>query len=300
METKLVARRVRPSILCVASLQFFLSFTAGSKAGETLSKEPGDTLAGVPTNGEKMIDYYVLGVSRRGLVVNAQTGQEMSEWRTSSADGNHTDITWIDPNNPPEKTGKPLSIEEWSIKDNCSGGEAFLWVSAYRNDYPERSRSKRFRIETTRAELSGRGEWIDITTGGSCGTNGQPYALLKVTTAPYSLRVWGNLYKADGVTIGRRFFWQQTVTYIPSAYNSCWASDAMSSRPAIKREEAWWDSSHGWTLGSSGSMGANGEPDGEHVNYGRWTMIGKGAGYGWALGRMGSGARGCLSQHFAK
>ena len=232
--------------------------------------------------GETMSDYYTFAARRAGLIVNSRTGQKMTQWVTRPTDTTHTDVAWVNPNVPRGADGKPASIEEWSIKSNCAGGKAFTWVDSYRSDDAKSSTQKRFKIATTRAEIRvGDGQWVDITGGGSCGTNGQPYALNDVTLTPYSLRVWGNIYKIDGTTVGRKFFWQHTLTYEPNAANPCWKQDALKTRPAIKHEEAWWDSVHGWAFHSSGSMGDIGQPDGVTVTYGRWQMVGKGVGHGW-------------------
>ncbi len=232
-------------------------------------------------NGESMSDYYTLGVRRAGLMINSGTGQKVSRWMTTPISPTRTDFTWDDPNDRPSGAGKPINIEEWSVKSNCAGGRSFVWLDAFRNDFADSVVHHRFKIKTSRAEIRiGNGPWVDITAGGSCGTDGQPYALLDVTTDPYSLRVWADIYTVDEVTVGRRFFWQATMSYVAAAKNPCWKQDANQMRPAIKQEEAWWDSTTGWGPGS-GSIGANEQPDGKQVHYGRWQMIGKGAGDGW-------------------
>ena len=264
----------------VIFLTLWLTNEASARAGAS-SQDPNDVLSQLHLNGESMSDYYTLGVRRAGLMINSSTGQKVSQWMTNPITPTRTDFTWGDPNNWPSAAGQPVNVEEWSIKSNCAGGRTFVWLDAFRNDYANSAVHNRFKISTTRAEIRvGNGPWIDITAGGACGTDGQPYALHDVTTDQYSLRVWGNIYKINGVTVGRRFFWQETMSYVAAAKNVCWKTDTDQIRPAIKQEEAWWDSTNGWKPGS-GSIGPNKEPDGEQVIYGRWQMIGKGAGDGW-------------------
>lgn len=249
--------------------------------GSCLDRRDGDVFSQLHFNGETMSDYYTLGAKRAGLLVYSKTGLRLSQWATTPVAPGRTDFTWGDPRHWPSQPGKPIHVEEWSIKSNCAGGKTFVWMDAYRNDYVRSSLQHRYKVETTRAEFRvGEGPWVDITAGGACGTMGQPYALHDVTTDPYSLRVWGNIYTADGQSVGRRFFWQHTISYVPDARNSCWKADAEKTRPAIKQEEAWWDSFNGWTLGT-GAASQNGEPDGSQVAYARWQMVGKGVGGGW-------------------
>jgi hypothetical protein len=254
-----------------------LRFASASASDQDLS----DVFKQLDFNGESMSDYYSLGMRRAGLMINSSTGQRVSQWMSKPVSPTRTDFIWGDPDKWPSDAGKPINIEEWSIKSNCAGGRTFVWLDAFRNDYANSDVHNRFRIATTRAEIRvSNGPWIDITAGGACGFDGQPYALNEVTTGQYSLRAWGNIYKVDNVTVGTRFFWQETMSYVAAARNTCWKTDKSPIRPAIKQEEAWWDSTSGWQPGS-GSIGPNREPDGERVNYGRWQMIGKGAGSGW-------------------
>ena len=232
--------------------------------------------------GETMSDYYTFASRRAGLIVNSRTGQKMTQWVTKPTAATHTDVAWVNPNVRRGADGKPASVEEWTIKSNCVGGKGFTWIDSYRSDDPKSSTQKRFKIATTRAEIRvADGQWVDITNGGDCGTKGQPYALNDVTLTPYSLRVWGNIYMIDGITVGRKFFWQHTLTYVSAATNPCWQQDALKTRSAIKQEEAWWDSVHGWAFHSVGSLSKLGQPDGVTVTYGRWQMIGKAIGHGW-------------------
>jgi hypothetical protein len=271
------ATRIAIAVIAILPVMLWLTNEASALARQDVN----DVLNQLHLNGESMSDYYSLGVRRAGLMINSSTGQKVSQWMTKPITPTRTDFTWGDPNNWPTAAGKPINVEEWSVKSNCAGGRTFVWLDAFRNDYANSAVHNRFRIATTRAEIRvGNGPWIDITAGGTCGTDGQPYALHDVTTDQYGLRVWGNIYKIDDVTVGRRFFWQETMSYVATAKNACWKTDTSQVRPAIKQEEAWWDSTTGWKPGS-GSIGANKEPDGKDVVYGRWQMVGKGAGEGW-------------------
>jgi hypothetical protein len=134
---------------------------------------------------------------------------------------------------------------------------------------------RHYKVTTTRAEIKiGDGPWFDITPGGSCGTVGQPYALSDVPSESYTIRVWGNILTNNSNTeVGRRYFWQNNMVRRDSVENVCWEGDASKSRTAIAQQESWWDSSAGWATGATGSIAANGEPDGNVVNYGHSQTI---------------------------
>jgi hypothetical protein len=236
-----------------------------------------------------MTDFYTLGQQRTGLVTNGR-GVSVTRWTTNPAGGGRTDVTWANPNGP-KNENSPVSVEEWSVPHRCADGHSYVWLNAYRSDFPNGEHA-RFRIESERAQVRvGNGPWLDVAQ--ICGHEGQPKALLDVPEEPYSMQIWGRIYKADGVAVGRRFFWRATMTYQKSIENPCWTG-ASRVRPAIKQEEAWWDSAKGWSIGS-GSMGTDGEPDGRIVHYSRWGMIGKGVGQGWVGGFRPGAIDMCLS-----
>ncbi len=231
--------------------------------------------------GQTLDEYYPLRKAESGVIFSLRDGRPMSKWRTEPTGSDTVDVIWEDPRSP----NKPERIEEWAVKRNCAGGANFVWLNAYRNEALANGVSVRFAIRTTKAEIKVNDEgWFDITSGGSCGTDGQPYALFDAVSAPYSLRVWGEIIRPNGATVGRRFFWQHTVSLERLSHSPCLHGKDAEERPALKRSEAWWDTSHGWTLGSSGSTGANGEPDGQVVNYGRWGLVAKDRGWGWVVG----------------
>lgn len=264
-------------------LAAFLAFALSSAPSQAESAK--EFLERLDYNGGTMEDFYAFHTKRTALLIDSRTGRGISTRSSEPVSNTRTDFIYHNPNKEPDSG--PISVEEWSIKSNCAGGRKFIWLDSFRNDYPDSGKRLNFRIETTRAEIRTNGAWVDITDGGTCGTDGQPYALFDVTNDSYTLRVWGNLYKADGKTVGRRFFWQDTMSYVPVAANGCWKSDASTVRPAVKQEEAWWDSRSGWAFGSSGTMNSEGEPDGRVVDYGRWKLIAKGAGPGWQGGWFG-------------
>lgn len=284
----------RIALLASAALALACSFIPGAEA-QSLK----DQFDRQRYTGEVMSDYYTLREKRTG-VVDTPEGRPVTRWSTTPLDSGRTDYVWSPPGESAATTDKPIMVEEWAVRSNCAGGRGFVWLDAYRNDYPGTGRRARFRIETTRAALRfGAGPWTDITDAGSCGRDGQPKALFDVPITPYSLQVWGNIYKADGVTVGRRFFWRVTMSYAGNVENPCWPEKDGRVRPAIKQEEAWWDSAKGWAIGS-GSLGDDGEPDGARVAYSRWGMIGKGVGQGWRGGwKTSSGeANICLHEEF--
>jgi hypothetical protein len=230
--------------------------------------------------------YAPLGQRNAGLVVQAN-GTWWSEWATNPTSSTTADVTWGDPNTWPTNA----STEEWEIKQNCSGGNAWVWVNAYRND----TIGARYPITTTRATYYdiNSGQLFDITSGGSCGTAGQPYAVYNVYNSPYILTVWGTV---NGTT---SFFWQEKITQYQTVTNTCWQGPGSNTLTAIRQDEAWWDSSGGWAFGSSGSMSpTTGQPDGVVVNYGRYQTIAKGVGYAWTLVQYNF-AQGCLQSQWS-
>lgn len=244
--------------------------------------------------GQHMSEYYTLGQRRTGLVTNGR-GVGVTRWSTTPASGSHTDVTWANPNGA-MNDNQPVNVEEWSIRKRCADGQLYVWLNAYRNDFSN-GKHARFRVESERAQVRvGDGPWFELAA--TCGHEGQPMALFDVPEEPYSIQVWGNIYKADGVTVGRRFFWRATMSYQQSVENPCWNGEGRV-RPAVKLEEAWWDSLKGWSIGS-GSTGDNEEPDGRIVQYSRWGMIGKGVGQGWIGGFRPGEVGMCLSSESAK
>ena len=229
--------------------------------------------------GEVIERYYPFNMQRGALLVSqSNINENASQWANRNVSPTRIDITWGTPGNWP---GPDSSTEEFEIRSNCAGGKRMLYLNAFTNE----NINQRYPIETRKAEIKiGSGSWIDITGGGTCGTNGQPYALADLIAEPYTMRLWGNIYGVDG-KIGRTFFWQHTITHDASSMNSCWQNDAMTSRPAMVQEEAWWDSVNGWMNSGpnigTGSMGANGEPDGNSAPYVRGQKIGKDVGLGW-------------------
>lgn len=224
--------------------------------------------------GETVDQYYPFHARKGGLLVTANSdATKVSEWAMLPTSSTKADLSWGDPTNWPDPNA---SIEEYELKKNCAQGLDFLWLNAYRDPAP----GHRFPVSTTRAEIRvGNGAWVDITSGGSCGTQGQPYMLSNLVNETYELRVWGNIYDIYGA-VGRRFFWQERVSSDQTT-NACWKNDSTVTRPVITQRETWWDSASGWIAGGSGSMGANGEPDGATVSYARGQGIGKGVGPGW-------------------
>lgn len=238
---------------------------------------------------ETVSDYFLLQSRTSGVMV-LHSGQVLSRWSTAPTSSDHAEVSW-GISDAARAAGKPINSNELAIKHNCvAGGGDFLWLDAYRSNRSD-GVSPRFKIETTRAEMRAKdGHWINISGEGGCWTVGHPYALKKISVDPYSIRVWGKIYNRNGVTVGRTFFWQETLTYIPAVENQCWETDTNRVRPVIRQDEAWWDSVNGWTVGS-GNLGKTNEPTGESVTYGRFQMLAKGAGWGWRGNMKDTGSK---------
>jgi hypothetical protein len=205
-------------------------------------------------------DFIPYGAARTGYFSSPPTGatDPNAFWKTTPRSGTWTDVQWGPPSGA-GYLGLPASnIEEHEIKANCYGGQTFVWVNAYRNDYAPAPAlpaggSFRFPVTTTKALLIDANGTTDITSGGNCGTNGQPYAKHSVDGNPYTIRVWGNLYDHLG-GFARRWFWQARYTLNIAVENSCWTGSGPKTRPALRQEEVWWDSSGGWIRGT-GDLG---------------------------------------------
>lgn len=248
-------------------------------------------------NGELMNQYFTLGQRRAALIVTEGSGAGYTQWATAPVAGSpwRTDMVWGSPAQWPAPPGQPVYNEEFDIKNNCTAGKNFVWLHAFRNDNPNGTRD-RFKLVTTRAEIQVGGMVTDITSGGSCGLEGQPYMLNDVSTVPYIIRVWGDILMADGITIGRKFFWQAQYTHNPALTNNCWAGSGSKTRPAVEQIEAWWDSTHGWSIGS-GTLGPDGIPDGRNVVMPREQSIAKGLGGGWRA--KDAGQQICMQHQWA-
>jgi hypothetical protein len=254
---------------------FFLFFLSLQAAAETAAT-PFSTLK---FNGERATDYFLLRDNSTGVLMSG--GRRMSRWTIKPVTSTQTDISWSSPDVQKGSPPEPPKVEEWSIRRNCMDGRSFLWLDAYRSDIGIADKSPRFRIGARRTEFRGvDGEWVKLDTSG-CGAGGHLYALYDVTTDAYGIRVWGDIYMADGVTVGRRFFWQANLAYAPNVENPCRRSPDRA-RPGLRLDEAWWDNVNGWSIGSGDMLDA--EPSGANVIYGRWGIIAKGGGPGWVGG----------------
>jgi FG-GAP-like repeat len=165
-------------------------------------------------------------------------------WKTTPQSGTKTDVQW----SAPDVNGF-VNIEEHEVKSNCANNESYTWVNAYRNFNAQTNTNNRFKVSTTKALIIDASGTHDITSGGSCGTDGQPYARFKVDGSPYMIQVWGNIHNIDG-SFANRFFWQARYTFAPSVANSCWQGTGSNVRPALKQEEVWWDAVGGWLRGT--------------------------------------------------
>jgi hypothetical protein len=249
------------------------------------------TSSGTPPASSYTYDEFVpYGQSKMGYFSSPPSGPIVSSlfWKTTPRGANRTDVQW----GPPDAMGNS-NIEEHSIKSNCANGESFVWLDAYRNDNTNGT-SYRFRVDTTKALLIDSTGVKDITNGGSCGANGQPYARYLVTNQPYIIQVWGNIYNANNVFEGRRYFWQARFTLTGNVANSCWQGAGSNSRVTLKQEEVWWDTVSGWTRGT-GTLATptNGpyvedsskpEPNGNGLTMQGWQHMGLNAGWLWQGG----------------
>lgn len=237
----------------------------------------------------------------RSVSGSFQSNGQPHSWSTVRRTATWTDVHWGN------------GVEEFEIKRNCFAGEDYVWLNAYRDG----STGSRWIVETTKALFVDHDSGVvtDITSGGACGRSGQPYARLRVG-GPYTIKVWMNMFRVDGATVGRRIYWQATYARQAGVLNSCWVSGGSNFRPGLRQDEAWWDRRKnditdiwetdsptgmridtttptyaGWAIGSgpvgtpeTGLFAGNPsypEPTGLNVVNGRWGVFGKGAGWAW-------------------
>jgi hypothetical protein len=222
-------------------------------------------------------DYATYLLQRGGSMWDPGLSQALSQWATAPTSTNHADVTWGVPSGWPAGS----SVEEHEIKSNCSGGASFIWVNAFR-DTDSGNRYALYTTKATYTDINGNATY-DITTGGSCGQDGQPYALYDVWDAPYQIQVWGDIKNPDG-SFAKRFFWQAKYTNYVSESNPCWSAGTTTAT-VILQEEAWWDSVGGWLNPGTGDIDpTTHEPTGTGVKWGDFQTIASGIGFGWTYG----------------
>src|ERR1700730_6281141 len=226
-------------------------------------------------------DYAQYLVQRGGQTWDPGLSGVYGQWTTAPTSTNHTDVYW----GPSSGWPAGSTIEEHEIKSNCSGGNPFIWVNAYR-DYNSGNRYAIYTTKATYTDINGNTTY-DITDGGSCGQNGQPYALYNVWNAPYQIQVWGNIENPDG-SFAKRFFWQAKYTNYVSESNPCWSSGTTTAT-TILQEEAWWDSWGGWTGTGTGDIDPTShEPTGTGEKWSDFQTIAYGIGFAWTYGDYNS------------
>ncbi len=225
---------------------------------------------------------------REAIFVDLTTRAPAGQWLTEPTGPGQTDVSWGVPDHWEDR-----SVEEHAIKTNCAGGRSWVWLTAYRSP----KYAQRYEIETMRAVLRiGSATW-DITSGGQCGTVGQPYALYHIFPIAYEMQVWGKIYSADRTSF-RRFFWQHRITPNQVSDNPCWTGDTLFAHPALRQDELWWDEDNGFSIGT-GNLGSDGVPDGTGTVYGRYQYIAKDVGFVWRIGQSlpaSSAWEGCLRE----
>ncbi len=211
-------------------------------------------------------------------------------------------------------TGQPnmSAIEEHAVRTNPADGRRWTWVNAYIQQvfdvdgkpgniqYQGQILRYRYIITTDRAEILEAGVWKDATP--PAGTVGQPYAIVGFN-GPFTVRVWGKIHGdplACTVTGAppkdcegyKLFFWQHTIEIPAYEPNKCWKGDAKTTRLAIRQTEAWWEPG-GWTIGT-GTLGSDGIPNGQGIQYGRTGTMAEEVGAAWTVKDLKTGWEGCL------
>lgn len=177
------------------------------------------------------------------------------------------------------------SWEEWQVRTGCSGGSEWLYLNSYHGrttlGYPNQYNASNHDsdISTTRALLDYGGRVWDVST--ACSGVGQPYVPRNVSGQPHRIRVWGLIANSTN------WYWEARFTYTPAKTNACWQGLGSQTRGALTVSEAWWDPSSNWLFNGSGTMGADGLPNGLNVALMRTFSLGQGAGYAWQLSSSG-------------
>lgn len=181
----------------------------------------------------------------------------------------------------------------------------WVWLDSYASD----ANPYVYQIISRRAEIRYEGQdWQRVFDS----INGQPYALRDMSKS-YEIRVWGNILNDEGLCAVMnihpcnpnpiKFFWAAKYTREAAVHNPCWQGSGSNTRDVIRQAENWWDDNNDarqgvWRNGS-GAMGADGEPNGENMVYGRAMSIGKDAGFNWVWKDLGNGQTMCLANSVA-
>lgn len=108
----------------------------------------------------------------------------------------------------------------------------------------------------------------------ACGAHGQPYLLWSKPPWHYRIQVWGHLTESARY----KWYWDAIVTGPVPVVDDC--LKPVIERPAVKVEEAWWETRKNpageWTGGSGRIDPGTGLPSGEAVTYGRTVWHGAG------------------------
>lgn len=183
-------------------------------------------------------------------------------------------ILWF--SNPERQMTATANGEEYRFCN--AAGRSWIIFDEYLNrkgtDQPIERPVKSSRILLT---IDG-GKPVDLMADGTyagCGSTGQPYLLSSENFQQYHLQVWGYLAKNPQY----KWYWDATVSKPATITNNC--LHPPQTVRAMRVQEAWWSnfaavngngkngSEEGWTMGSSGNLGADGMPDGTKVTDGR-------------------------------
>lgn len=207
---------------------------------------------------EDMINYYPFFKNRTGYVVNAK-GKPFSEWTVKSIPENGYTVEWGHEN-----------IEHFSLKR--INGVGFIFVNKFCDTL-----GHCWNIKTERSEIKMKnGLWETIPVQ----PVGKPLALRMIPETQYEIRVWGYIEKTNG-TRGRDFFFAHRLNPPTYIKNSAWKYKEGNTRQAVFKEQAWWASTTGWTMGDG--LIVNGKPDGSGIVFGHKASLAKNIGYMWTF-----------------
>lgn len=105
--------------------------------------------------------------------------------------------------------------------------------------------------------------------------------LILPASGRYKIRQWGWIHNSPTGGRVRTFYWEATYEFGLTLKNPAWTKDALTTRKAVKMEEAWWDEA-GWVRGHAPTLPwIDGKPVDVTVTYDGWQAFAKDAGTMW-------------------
>lgn len=258
-------------------------------------------------SAQQYIDDYFMLERKWATTVSPIDGSVTGGWAMTddriywAAPGTTHSINWPSVQNS----------ELFEIRHNCSDTQSYLFLNGYApHNNPHVPAGRVWWIKSDKVLITVGGVVYDITDV-ALGTNGcerwennlnnsgvnyrvgMPFAPYKFWNQPYRIQVWGKTADHLGNFNGNAFYWDALWEPYQSGYNACWVGAGSTTRSTINLTEAYWGENGGWAIGN-GQMGANGQPNGLAISYGRTIGYGLDAGPNWTYVDNQNGGQQCI------